>query len=791
MGGCVSASDVARNARPGITSDCGNKDLDELLRVGIAEAQLASVARTKKRRARHVRNARTMLSAAALRCENPALRAHIMAVLCKLGVNPIAHKQAWRYAVSECSESVLAMEGNSTGSSTEDVTLDVVDQSSTSASMLVAEACSCGTPFVLGAKYCGECGAKYVFAKVAENLPEEVQAVADVADTQSTTEETAASESASEDGEAALWEYREMDAQLLEDTEEEDEGRGNDASPVQTGEQARWRRYLHHDNSGATQVEEGAGIDQITCESAGTDSLVCNLDAEAQDAYEHFAPQRANHPTSPIFSWPQPCAVPHQSKSLHSGAWATAVRPNSQQAQSSCERKACIGGGKENAPHIELSLSNTRTGPKRRRLKQAACSDEFVSEPWPQFTGWQPSQCKGIDSECVNAMRAARSPPMFGQERPAGVPVSTNQKRSREVTDAEQPVAFTEEMQVECSDGSCRSCMGRLPANAEAFRQLVSKREAKQLPASGIGITNPLFHPELAASETSHVSPKDSHSVMQASPSLESLACPSAISSPAVSGADFTPAGAMTSDDALDVRIRNGVNGEEEARFTMHMDACFSEHQFLQMLERLLQHRVGHKLSDLSWLRPQAEGRFERRPCDANMLEELFMEGALRGKGPTVLRLCTVPVTPPSELPSSKIRLHRLVPDRVAPCRRSVPTDLRLETSLLADNRTYSVAFTHQWSNMTYMAEASLLPGRRGVNLVVPPQILSMNSSNTEGLYDVHLVVDHAMRSENRRGFTVSSADSDLSSSSISTTGSFLPIGHRLSAGHAAVAAAR
>mmetsp|Transcript_102723 Transcript_102723/g.271833 ORF Transcript_102723/g.271833 Transcript_102723/m.271833 type:complete len:89 (+) Transcript_102723:3-269(+) len=81
---------------------------------------------------------------------------------------------------------------------------------------------------------------------------------------------------------------------------------------------------------------------------------------------------------------------------------------------------------------------------------------------------------------------------------------------------------------------------------------------------------------------------------------------------------------------------------------------------------------------------------------------------------------------------------------------------------------------------MTYPAQATLLANRRGVELYVPSQIISTGGPQSkDGLYDVHLVVDNAYRSENRRTLTVGSAESELSSSSTRSlsAGSFVPIG--------------
>lgn len=266
---------------------------------------------------------------------------------------------------------------------------------------------------------------------------------------------------------------------------------------------------------------------------------------------------------------------------------------------------------------------------------------------------------------------------------------------------------------------------------------------------------------------------------------LES-APPSVFASPFIAGAasihDFTPRSASAAPSNLvSVRVLNGVSGEEEVRFTVLTDSCFSEQQFFNKIDSLCQQHAGQALSDLNWLdQPEPGGRFQRRPCDLDMIDELsFRTGRGSSGSSAVLLLCTVPARPPSELPACSIRLRNLRPDRVG-CDISEPIHVQLLTSSLDPARRYSVAFTNQWSHVTYTAEAKLLPSGRGVELEVPRQMYMAASSSTEGLYDVHLVIDRNKRSENRRAFTVCSLESELSSSSASrsvSTSSFVAIG--------------
>uniref|UniRef100_A0A7S2ICN0 SAM domain-containing protein n=1 Tax=Zooxanthella nutricula TaxID=1333877 RepID=A0A7S2ICN0_9DINO len=271
--------------------------------------------------------------------------------------------------------------------------------------------------------------------------------------------------------------------------------------------------------------------------------------------------------------------------------------------------------------------------------------------------------------------------------------------------------------------------------------------------------------------------------------SLVGSAAPSVQPSPfyghAASRPDMTPplasAVAAMSPDHISVRVLNGVSGEEEVRFALRHQASHTGPQFLSSLDALCQQHAGQALSGLNWLSQAQPGdRFQRRKCDVSMFEELMGGSGSTHKVPSVLLLCTVPQRPPSELTASKVRLKNLIPCRVAlGC--TEPMRLRLDTSLLQGGHEYTVAFTHQWTSMTYTSPATLLPGLRGVELIAPRQLVSSAGPEgaRDGLYDVHLVIDSAVRSENRRTLTVGSAESEMSSSSTRSlsTSSFVPIG--------------
>eukprot|EP00931_Biecheleriopsis_adriatica_P117847 TRINITY_DN9332_c0_g1_i1.p1 TRINITY_DN9332_c0_g1~~TRINITY_DN9332_c0_g1_i1.p1 ORF type:complete len:932 (-),score=159.15 TRINITY_DN9332_c0_g1_i1:93-2681(-) len=235
--------------------------------------------------------------------------------------------------------------------------------------------------------------------------------------------------------------------------------------------------------------------------------------------------------------------------------------------------------------------------------------------------------------------------------------------------------------------------------------------------------------------------------------------------------------------ETLAVRILNGVSGEEEVRFAAPLEASNSEQHFFTVLDRLCLQHAGQPLTGLNWLSCEGqEGhRFQRRPCDLRMMDELFHvweRSKDTHKGPELL-LCTVPSMPPTELAASKVRLKSLAPTRVT-CGQAAPTRLQLDTSTkLEESHEYSVAFTHQWTHMTYKAQATLLPNHKGVECTVPWQMMTVSAnSNTDGLYDVHLVIDHEWRSENRRALTVGLSESEVDSSSTTKSegNSFVPI---------------
>eukprot|EP00927_Polykrikos_kofoidii_P048375 TRINITY_DN4264_c0_g2_i1.p1 TRINITY_DN4264_c0_g2~~TRINITY_DN4264_c0_g2_i1.p1 ORF type:complete len:881 (-),score=120.72 TRINITY_DN4264_c0_g2_i1:121-2763(-) len=299
----------------------------------------------------------------------------------------------------------------------------------------------------------------------------------------------------------------------------------------------------------------------------------------------------------------------------------------------------------------------------------------------------------------------------------------------------------------------------------------------KATAASEIGLCNPLTQPELLAEAlpqrvSSMPSPYAQSHASADSFSLAGSCLPSASPSPFVSNAvvrhdpTITPSlGNAAAADVLSVRIVNGVSGEEEVRFLMSVQDSFSEQHLHSMIDARCKEKAGQALSDLNWLSKTKGDRYQRRKCDLRMVEDLFAPSGGPGHRPIVLLLCTVPVPPPSELPTNKVHLKTLTPCRVA-YGQAQPVRLQLETSKLDEGHDYSMAFTHQWSNMTYSAEATVLPSQKGLEAAVPWQALTGSSDgSTDGLYDVHLIMDRSSRSKNRRTLNIVSAESEFSSS--------------------------
>ncbi|CAK0847555.1 unnamed protein product, partial [Prorocentrum cordatum] len=344
---------------------------------------------------------------------------------------------------------------------------------------------------------------------------------------------------------------------------------------------------------------------------------------------------------------------------------------------------------------------------------------------------------------------------------------SVSKRRSRNWTLVDAPGSDTD---------SLRSGESR----ARTPRGLGPQRPGLELacPSQKASVRNPLEEPGLLCMlsgppERQHRAPSEVGSEFQDLDTLSvcnsNVASVLASAAPSVAPSPFEAALAPRHDmldlgpDALLVKILNGVSGAEEVRFPMHVQA--SPEHFLNALDQLCKHHAGQSLADLNWLSPSqgAGERFQRRKCDARMVEELFGSAGPDRPGVTVL-LCTVPVTPPSELSASKVRITKNVYPGTVACGSPDPVRVKIDTTALEAGREYSVAFKCQWTYKTYVAQATLLQDKRGVLTTVPWQMLA-----SDGLYDVHLVIDGKLRSANHKTLNVGGPESgDTSATDVS-----------------------
>ncbi|KAF4674565.1 hypothetical protein FOL46_004575 [Perkinsus olseni] len=256
--------------------------------------------------------------------------------------------------------------------------------------------------------------------------------------------------------------------------------------------------------------------------------------------------------------------------------------------------------------------------------------------------------------------------------------------------------------------------------------------------------------------------------------SCSNSSLPAAMSPRVYDRANLAASSAAINNMHLQVRIHNGVSGEEQSRFDLPLaQAGGSPESVLFTLDRFCQHFSSCPIQRLQWLCHDGE-KVTRERCDVRMLAS-----ALGHPAPLpALLLCTVPMTPACEMgvfvprqgEGDPIRLKSLYPRRVA---GTGPVELRLGTSYLPEGHVYSVVFTSQWdSGQMFTANCAVNADRMGVVLMVPSELLHAAwFQYGNDLYDVHLVIDRKYRSENRRALTVQSP-SEIGSSSSGTEGS-------------------
>jgi len=812
--------------------DISAMELDQLLRLGIAEAQLATVARVRRDRVLHIHTARSYLMAALKKNggSDPDLRAHLLAVLLKLGMESramqgITFEGGGAAAVGGQAQHNTPAKGptassdntSSTSTPEEVIVRSDSDHSSKDADESVLRVCrfdamkehllsddsqvesfSVTSPKLAGLTHpdalLGESSEEGSFnaslaterREVTKCLRAEPLSIVDEHEHSSACLAGLASEQrigfqpagADPDGDLCTalerLNYFYEDQHLVGGPE-----RDTDDDPHCTKVQSQPTSPISRVSISRSPVVHNAADDftggsGAKAVSAGTRAPTSHYSGEGTDSAgetrESYTRLRAVQPQQISGLNLGAKERKRQSKSLGSGADVQGAKERKRQSKS-------LGSG---ADVQGVEGKNDTSRPQSPNL-------------FPRHTGRQPSQSLPDMKFAASVDETAEAAGIFGtpQGRKRGTPPWTDAKVIASDDDRGEAgqLVLAHVVEEPLSGGSRKRS-----AEASLVNDAVAPSLKRASPLAERALRNPLSRLELfSGGEAQHLGIAGSTlgaSPVIASPSLASLSicgsmAPSLSPSPFCTGAvsrEQTPSLnslAPPSDSHVRVKVLNGITGDEEALFTVPEEATFSEKQFLTMLDWLCKQHAGQTLSDLNWLSQARPGaRLQRRKCDMSLVEELFADRAPGSSTKSrVLLLCTVPVRPPSELPAGKVRLKSLVPDRVA-IGATPPVRLRLDTSVLEAGRQNSVAFTHQWSNKTYSAEANPLGNLRGVEFHAPWQILAATGGSTDGgLYDVHLVIDRSFRSENRKTLTVGSPESEFSSSSTALTGTFMPIG--------------
>jgi hypothetical protein len=229
------------------------------------------------------------------------------------------------------------------------------------------------------------------------------------------------------------------------------------------------------------------------------------------------------------------------------------------------------------------------------------------------------------------------------------------------------------------------------------------------------------------------------------------------------------------------VRVLNGVSLEEQARFAMPTETG-SPAEFLKMLDRLCQMYAGLPVVQLQYVcSVQNNGRrqYDRKPVDVAMVTDVRAKLQQRAVDASndqqcALVLCTIPQPPVQEMEVCTVRLRNIQPCTILYDSRKT---LVLKTTQLQEGHMYTVTLTNQWdAGKACFVAGTLLPDRGGVEFSLPPQFHEAGPA-AAGLYDVHLVIDHRFRAENRRALTIAQHDDAESvvSSELSSAQSFVP----------------
>ncbi|KAF4691610.1 hypothetical protein FOZ60_015190 [Perkinsus olseni] len=248
---------------------------------------------------------------------------------------------------------------------------------------------------------------------------------------------------------------------------------------------------------------------------------------------------------------------------------------------------------------------------------------------------------------------------------------------------------------------------------------------------------------------------------------------------------DFNPLLVENRSKSLVVFMHSGITGELVSKFEITLADKKSIEQLYTALEISLQRECGLGLAETHWVHDNRRIR-----CDKRMLLS-----ALAPAGHCELRMCTVPKTPPAEMDiyasrnSEGIRLkslapHTLSPDRTATLYSSVlgtfegsysggrgfeprgglaksPANLaHVAMSAAPRPRLLSSVLVSQMDsgNSCWLSgKALFIEHAEGVIqfALTEAQVKSLLRRTQDGLFDVYLVVDGSLRSENRRTVVV------------------------------------
>lgn len=841
MGGCLS-NHAARlstpraglGKRPTVDASLSLQDLsglsmEELFRIGIAEAQLAKAVRVKRDRLQHIVLARELLKAALQQCQSQDedLRSHMNAVLLKLGEDALALHEpgqhladpgAVREGVDGCG--LLSARhgrpggGDSTPSdhSSENADLSCIRQwdyaEFTEAGLLHQEDCDEGDETPTNPEMGSDSLAQVVESKTLF-MPESREPL---------TMRRTVGEVLDEARRAGVNAARSIGLSSRATTKDKS------STPTTIG---RGFTSVVDSKSAPPSTPPGSATAATSHDAFSGEHLG---DDTAQSSEAPFASHSAGWSPGPT-EWARGASAPASS---WSSPGCGALPEDSVAGQGSKEQfwpsegsSACSSGKDAVSRRRELQPQQAggahSLASKRRRERGDAHHSEAkvvanaelhiesrdtdmwqaqLAQPSGRHTGRQPSQSlssgsqNGMsDSESSGVTRrssikpfgpAIEEEPCDSGKRPQNFrppPRASGGDEEQHETASATQVARDGHHEFEEGSRNANTPPGSALA-PNAFVTPAQEKITQELGGSGVRNHGVLQLPSHTFNMTSPGA--QSRSSLD-SFSLAGSCLPSAAPSPFIHGASPKPSALLTPplagaapSEVVSVRILNGVSGEEEVRFSVSLQASYSEQHFLSMLDGLCKQRAGQSLRDLSWLSQAQPGeRFQRRKCDLAMVEEVLGGADSQKRGPVVLLLCTVPVRPPSELPSSKVRLKNLTPSKVA-CGCVQPMRLQLDTTVLEADSEYTVAFTHQWSNTTYPAEATLLENHKGVWLNVPEQMLAASeTATTDGLYDVHLIIDGESRSDNRRTLTVVTAESEFSSSSTAASVAGGPVSQR------------